>query len=358
MVRWPSTAAGLVKSITGGFVAKMRAVQVSRSNGPLELVEREIPQPGAGEVRIKVEACGICHSDSLVKTGAMPIEYPRIRGHEIVGTVDALGSGIVDLTKGQRIGVGWHGGYCGHCDACRRGDFFACQSNRVTGLTYDGGYADYMIAHWTAVALLPDGLSAVEAGPLVCAGVTTFNALRNSGARAGETVAILGIGGLGHLGVQFAARMGFRTIAVARGADKEALARKLGAHLYIDSQTQDVAAELVKAGGAKVVLATVTNAEAMTSALGGLAVNGKLLILGAPHEPLKVGVFPLIGGRRSIAGWYSGTAVDSQDTLAFSKLSGVKAMTEVYPLERAAEAYERMMSGKARFRVVLTTARS
>jgi D-arabinose 1-dehydrogenase-like Zn-dependent alcohol dehydrogenase len=339
-------------------VAKMRAVQVARANGPFELVEREIPAPGADEVRIKVEACGICHSDSLVKTGAMPINYPRIPGHEIVGTVDALGAGIVDLTAGQRVGVGWHGGYCGHCAACRRGDFFACRSNRVTGLTHDGGYADYVIAHWTAVAILPDGLSAIEAGPLVCAGVTTFNALRNSGARAGETVAILGIGGLGHLGVQFAGKMGFRTIAIARGADKEALARKLGAHLYIDSQTQDVAAQLLKVGGAKLILATVTDAVAMTASLGGLAVNGKLLILGAPHEPLSVAVFPLIGGRRSIAGWYSGTAIDSRDTLAFSALAGVKAMTEVFPLERAAEGYERMMGGKARFRVVLTTARS
>jgi D-arabinose 1-dehydrogenase-like Zn-dependent alcohol dehydrogenase len=336
----------------------MRAVQVSRANGPFELVEREIPAPGANEVRIKVEACGICHSDSLVKTGAMPINYPRIPGHEIVGTIDALGAGIVDLVTGQRVGVGWHGGYCGHCDPCRRGDFFACQSNRVTGLTHDGGYADYVLAHWTAVAILPDGLSAIEAGPLVCAGVTTFNALRNSGARAGETVAILGIGGLGHLGVQFAARMGFRTVAIARGADKQALARKLGAHLYIDSQTQDVAAQLLKVGGAKLILATVTDAVAMTVSLGGLAVNGKLLILGAPHEPLSVAVFPLIGGRRSIAGWYSGTAIDSRDTLAFSALAGVKAMTEVFPLERAAEGYERMMGGKARFRVVLTTARS
>ena len=298
-------------------MAKMRAVQVARSNGPLELVERDIPQPGADSVRIKVAACGICHSDSLVKTGAVPIQYPRVPGHEVVGTIDALGPGVVDFTPGQRVGVGWHGGYCGHCDACRRGNFFACESGRVTGLTHDGGYADYMIAHWSAVALLPDGFSAVKAGPLVCAGVTTFNALRNSGARAGETVAILGIGGLGHLGVQFAAKMGFRTVAIARGEDKEPLARKLGAHQYIDSQKHDVAAELLKAGGAKVILATVTNAEAMTATLGGLAVQGKLLILGAPHEPLKVGVFPLIGGRRSLMGWYSGTAIDSQDTLAF-----------------------------------------
>jgi D-arabinose 1-dehydrogenase-like Zn-dependent alcohol dehydrogenase len=335
---------------------KMRAVQVSRANGPFELVEREIPEPGAGAVRIKVEACGICHSDSMVKSGAMPgLKYPRIPGHEVVGTVEALGPDVIGVAQGQRVGVGWHGGYCGHCNACRHGDFFACQSGRITGLTHDGGYADYMIAHSSALALLPEGLSAVEAGPLVCAGVTTFNALRNSGAQPGDTVAILGIGGLGHLGVQFAAKMGFRTIAIARGNDKEALARKLGAHQYIDSQAQDVAAELNKAGGAKVVLATVTNAEAMAATLGGLAVHGKLLVVGAPHDPLKVPVLLLIGGRRSIMGWYSGTAIDSQDTLEFSLLTGVAAMTEVYPLERAAEAYERMMSGKARFRVVLTT---
>lgn len=339
-------------------MAKMRAVQVSAPNGPLQLVERDIPQPDAESVRIKVEACGICHSDSMVKTGAMPgLKFPRIPGHEVVGTVDAIGTQVVNLTQGQRVGVGWHGGYCGHCDPCRRGDFFACLAGRVTGLTHDGGYADYMIAHWTALALLPEGLSAIECGPLVCAGVTTFNALRNSGARSGDTVAILGIGGLGHLGVQFAAKMGFRTVAIARGRDKEALAKKLGAHQYIDSQAQDVAAELLKVGGAKVILATVTNAEAMTATLGGLAVHGKLLIVGAPHEPLEVGVFPLLGGRRSIMGWYSGTSIDSQDTVAFSLLTGVKTMTEVYPLERAAEAYERMMSGKARFRVVLSIAR-
>jgi D-arabinose 1-dehydrogenase-like Zn-dependent alcohol dehydrogenase len=274
-----------------------------------------------------------------------------------VGTVEALGAGVTGVTQGQRVGVGWHGGYCGHCDACRRGDFFACRSGRITGLTHDGGYADYMIAHSSALAILPEGLGAIEAGPLVCAGVTTFNALRNSGARPGETVAILGIGGLGHLGVQFAAKMGFKTLAIARGSDKEALAKKLGAHQYIDSQAQDVAAELTKVGGAKVILATVTNADAMTAALGGLGIHGKLLIVGAPHEPLKIPALVLIGGRRSIMGWYSGTAIDSQDTLEFSLLAEVKAMTEVFPLERAAEAYERMMSGKARFRVVLTTGR-
>jgi alcohol dehydrogenase/propanol-preferring alcohol dehydrogenase len=337
-------------------MSKMRVVQVSQPNGPFELVEREIPVPGDGQVLLKVEACGICHSDSLTKEGTWPgIEYPRVPGHEVAGIIDAVGAGVVGWAEGRRVGVGWHGGYCGHCEPCRRGDFFACRWGRITGITYDGGYADYMIAHSSALALLPEELSAVEAGPLVCAGVTTFNALRNSGARPGEVVAVLGLGGLGHLGVQFAARMGFKTIAIARGSDKESLARQLGAHQYIDSKARDVAAELVKMGGASVILATVTNAEAMIAALGGLGVNGKLLVLGAPYEPLAVSAGLLIGGRRSVAGWYSGTSIDSQDTLAFSTLAGVRAMTEVYPLERASEAYERMMSGAARFRVVLTT---
>src|SRR5450631_1351633 len=331
----------------------MRAVQVSRPNGPLELVERDTPQPGAGAVRIKVEACGICHSDSLVKTGAMPIEYPRVPGHEVVGTIDAIGSEVINFAHGQRVGVGWHGGYCGHCEACRRGDFFACQSGRVTGLTHDGGYADYLIAHWSAVALLPDGLSAIEAGPLVCAGVTTFNALRNSGARAGETVAILGIGGLGHLGVQFAAKMGFRTVAIARGQDKAPLAKKLGAHHYIDTTTQDAAAELTKLGGAHLVLATVTDAKTMASVIPGLSVGGKLVIVGISMEPLQINTLDLIGQHRSVAGWPSGTSKDIEDTLNFSVLTGIRPSIEQYPLEKAPEAYERMMSGKARFRVVL-----
>jgi D-arabinose 1-dehydrogenase-like Zn-dependent alcohol dehydrogenase len=334
---------------------KMRVVQVSQPKGPFEIVERDIPQPDANQVRVKVEACGICHSDSLTKEGFMPgIQYPRVPGHEIAGVIDAVGSGVAGWTEGQRVGVGWHGGYCGHCDACRRGNFFGCRWNQITGITYDGGYADYVIAHSTALALIPDQLSAVEAGPLVCAGVTTFNALRNSGARPNDVVAVLGLGGLGHLGVQFCAKMGFNTVAIARGSDKEALARQLGAHNYIDSQAQDVSGELVKLGGAKVILATVTNAAAMSATVGGLGLNGKLLVLGAPHEPLEVPAFPLISGCRAIAGWYSGTSIDSQDTLSFSTLTGVRAMNEVYPLERAAEAYERMMSGKARFRVVMT----
>jgi D-arabinose 1-dehydrogenase-like Zn-dependent alcohol dehydrogenase len=337
-------------------MSKMRAVQVSQPGGPFEIVEREIPEPGAGTVRIKVEACGICHSDSITKEGHFPgIQYPRVPGHEAVGVVDAVGAGVAGWTAGQRVGVGWNGGYCGYCDSCRRGNFFACSvAGQVTGIHYDGGYADYMIAPASALALVPDELSPLEAGPLMCAGLTTFNALRNSGARPGDLVAVLGLGGLGHLGVQFAVKMGFRTIAIARGSDKEALAKQLGAHQYIDSQAQDPAAELTKLGGAKIILATVTNGEAMSATMGGLSVGGKFMVLGAA-ESLNVSPLLLIMGSRSVAGWYSGTSIDSQDTLAFSVLSGVRSMNEVFPLEQVNEAYERMMSGKARFRVVLTT---
>lgn len=341
-------------------MSKMRAVQVTRPNGPLELVEREIPEPGPGLVRIKVQACGICHSDSIVKEGLFPgITYPRVPGHEVAGAIDAVGPGVADWTPGQRVGVGWHGGHCGHCDSCRRGDFFACQVDlQTTGITHDGGYGDYMIASARALATIPDGLSAADAAPLMCAGVTTFNSLRNSGARPGDVVAVLGIGGLGHLGVQFAAKMGFHTVAIARGADKETLARKLGARHYIDSQARDPAPELARLGGARVILATVTSAKAMSAVVGGLGVRGKLLILGAAAEPLEVPPIPLIMGCRSIEGWYSGTSIDSQDTLAFSAREDVRAMNEIFPLEHAAEAYERMMSGQARFRVVLTTGAS
>ena len=335
---------------------KMRAVQVSRPKGPFEIVEREIPEPSPGSVRIKVQACGICHSDSITKEGLMPgIQYPRVPGHEVVGVVDAVGQGVARWKPGQRVGVGWHGGHCGYCDSCSRGDFFACQtSTLICGLTYDGGYADYMIAPAEAIASVPEELSAVEAAPLMCAGITTFNCLRNSGARAGDVVAVLGLGGLGHLGVQYAAKMGFRTIGIARGKDKESLARKLGAHHYIDSQSQDPAAELLKFGGAKVILATVTNSEAMSATSGGLAVNGTLMIIGAVPS-LQISPLQLLGGRQSVKGWYSGMAIDSQDTLAFSVLSGVRAMNEIYPIEQVEEAYERMLSGKARFRAVLTT---
>jgi len=332
----------------------MRAVRVPKAKGPFEIVERDIPEPPAGWVRVKVEACGVCHSDSVVKEALFPgIQYPRVPGHEVIGVVDAVGSGVAQWKAGQRVGIGWHGGNCGYCDHCRRGEFFACEvALLTTGISFDGGYAEYMVAPAEALARVPNELSAVDGAPLMCAGVTTFNALRNSGARGGDVVAVLGIGGLGHLGVQFAARMGFKTVAIARGKDKEAFAKKLGAHHYIDSQSSDPAAELNKLGGAKVVIATVTHADAMTAVLGGLAPNGVLMVIGAAG-PLAVDPILLISGCRSVKGWYSGTAIDSQDTLNFSALNAVHSMNEVFPLERAAEAYERMMSGKARFRVVL-----
>jgi D-arabinose 1-dehydrogenase-like Zn-dependent alcohol dehydrogenase len=338
---------------------KMHAVQVTRPNGPLEVVERKIPDPGARQVRVKIEACGICHSDAMTKAGLWPgIEYPRVPGHEIAGVVDAIGADVAGWKEGQRVGVGWHGGHCGYCDSCRRGDFVTCQiAPQIPGIAYDGGYAEYTIVPAGALARIPDGLSAAEAAPLMCAGVTTYNPLRNIGARPGDLVAILGIGGLGHLGIQFAAKMGFKTVAIARGIDKEPLARKLGAWAYIDSKTQDPAAELLKLGGAKVVLATVTNGDAMSATLGGLAVNGKLVILGAAAEPLQVPGIPLLLGRRSIVGWPSGSSIDSEDTLSFSAVSGVRPMNEVFALDRAAEAYDHMMSGKARFRAVITTDR-
>ena len=337
---------------------KMRVVQVERAGGPLELVERPIPDPGSGQVRIKVSACGICHSDALTKDGIWPgISFPRVPGHEVVGVIDAVGKDVpARWTPGQQVGVGWHAWHCGSCDACRRSDFFACASGvKVTGISFDGGYADYMVAPATALALMPGGLSAADAAPLMCAGLTTFNALRNSGVRPGDLVAILGIGGLGHLGIQYAAKMGFRTVAIARGKDKEPLARELGALHYIDSQATDPAAELMKLGGAKAVIATVTNGPAMTATLGGLAPRGRLMVLGAAHEAIEASPLILIMGRRAIEGWYSGTSIDAEDTLNFSAQAGVRSMNESYPLERAAEAYERMISGKARFRVVLST---
>ncbi len=334
----------------------MRVVQVPRANGPFELVEREIPQPGAGSVRIKVQACGICHSDSLTKEGSYPgIQYPRVPGHEIAGIIDAVGEGVAPWKTGQRVGVGWHGGHCGYCDSCRRGDFVTCQiAPKVPGISYDGGYAEYVIVPAAAVARIPEELSAEEAGPLMCAGITTYNALRNSGARPGDVVAVLGVGGLGHLAIQFVAKMGFNTVAIARGRAKEELAKKLGARRYIDSQEQNPAAELTKLGGARVILATVTNGKAMNAVLGGLTINGKMIVVGAANEPLEVPSLLLIGGRRSIVGWPSGTSIDSEDTLSFSALTGVRPMNQVFPLERASEAYELMMSGKARFRAVLT----
>jgi D-arabinose 1-dehydrogenase-like Zn-dependent alcohol dehydrogenase len=333
----------------------MRAVQVPQAKGAFELIEREIPNPQSGWVRVKVQACGICHSDSLVKDGTWPgIQYPRVPGHEVIGIVDAIGADVPAWKPGQRVGVGWHGGHCGYCDPCRRGEFFACQvALLTTGISYDGGYAEYMTAPAKALASVPDELSAIDSAPLMCAGITTFNALRNSGARGGDLVGVLGIGGLGHLGVQYAAKMGFKTVAIARGKDKEPLARKLGASHYIDSQTQNPAAELAKLGGAKVVIATVTNADAMAAVVGGLGPNGVLVVIGAAG-PMLIDPILLIGGQRSVKGWYSGTAIDSQDTLRFSASNGVQSMNEIFPLERVTEAYERMMSGKARFRVVLS----
>jgi D-arabinose 1-dehydrogenase-like Zn-dependent alcohol dehydrogenase len=331
----------------------MRAVQVSKAGGPLELVERPVPEAGPGQVRVKVEACGVCHSDALVKEGHVPVAYPRVPGHEVAGVVDAVGAGVASWKIGQRVGAGWNAGYCGTCGACRRGDFFACEVGGVTGLTSDGGYADYLIASASALASIPPELTAVEAAPLMCAGITTFNALRNAGARPGELVAILGLGGLGHLGVQFAVKMGYRVVAIARGPDKAALAAQLGAWRYIDSQASDPAVELKKLGGAKVVLATVTDAAAMAATIGGLTPNGTLMILGGAGT-MTIAPMVLLMGRRSIKGWYSGTAIDSEETMAFSALTGVRSMNEVFPLEKAGEAYARMMSGGARFRAVLT----
>jgi D-arabinose 1-dehydrogenase-like Zn-dependent alcohol dehydrogenase len=338
-------------------MSSMRAVQVTRPGGPLELVERPIPEPGPREVRIKVQACGICHSDALTKDGVWPgLQYPRVPGHEVIGVIDAIGADVPPRWQpGQRVGIGWHAGHCGYCDPCRRGHYYSCQTGiEVSGVTLDGGYADYMIAPFGALALMPGDLNAVEAAPLMCAGLTTFNALRHSGARPGDLVAILGIGGLGHLGVQYAAKMGFRTVAIARGADKEPLARQLGAVHYIDSQAADPAAQLANLGGAQSIIATVTNGPAMAATLGGLAPGGKLLVLGAAFEPIEVPPITLIMGRRAVEGWYSGTSIDAEDTLRFSAQSGVRSMNESFPLDQAAAAYDRMLSGQARFRVVLT----
>ena len=337
--------------------AKMKAAQVSRPGGDLELVERDIPEPGLGEVRVKVEACGICHSDVLVKDGIWPgLQYPRVPGHEVAGRVDALGAGVTNWKRGQRVGVGWHGGHDLTCEYCRRGDFAMCTSRKVTGIDFDGGYAEYMIAPATAAAAIPDEVPAEEAGPFMCAGVTVYNALRHSGARGGDVVAVQGIGGLGHLGLQYARRMGFRTVALGRGKEKEELARKLGAHHYVDTEAADAVAELQKLGGARVILATAPNAKAISSVVEGLAPDGKLLVPAAALEPLTISMFPLIAGRRSVAGWYSGTARDSQDTLEFSALSDVHPLIEKFALKDVAAAYEQMHSGRARFRAVLVMA--
>lgn len=332
----------------------MKAVIVPEAQGPFQLVERDIPTPGPGEVLIKVQACGICHSDALTKEGTWPgIQYPRIPGHEIAGVIEQLGADVIGWSPGQRVGVGWYGGHCTHCEQCRRGDFVLCQNGMVPGISYDGGYAEYMVAPAQTLAKIPDALSDVDAAPLLCAGITTFNALRRSGVRPGELVAVLGMGGLGHLGVQYAAKLGFETVAIARGTEKATHARELGAHHYIDSTAENVAERLTALGGAKVILATVTSGQAMSDAFGGLGADGKMMILGIADGPIEVNSVQAIMGRRSIQGWPSGVAADSQDTLAFSARSGVRPQIEVYPLEQAEEAYARMMSGQARFRVVL-----
>ena len=333
----------------------MKAVQISKAGGNFEIVERPIPEPARGQIRIKVEACGICHSDALVKEGHWPgIQYPRVPGHEIAGRVDAVGPDVTLWKTGQRVGVGWHGGHCFQCDPCRRGDFINCKFEKITAIDFDGGYAEYMVAHAEAVALMPDDLSAAEAAPLMCAGITVFNALRNSGARAGDLVAVQGIGGLGHLGIQYARQMGFRTVAIGRGGDKLALAKKLGAHQYVDTNAGDPSEALQKLGGADIVLATAPDSKSMSALVNGLGPNGTLIVVGAGMDSLNVTPLQLIGGSKTVRGWASGTARDSQDTLEFSVISGVRPMIERYPLEKAADAYQQMISGKARFRVVLT----
>jgi D-arabinose 1-dehydrogenase-like Zn-dependent alcohol dehydrogenase len=333
----------------------MKAVQISQPGGDFEMVERPIPQPGREQVRIKVEACGICHSDLLVKEGYWPgIQYPRVPGHEIAGRIDAIGPDVTLWKVGQRVGLGWHGGHCFECEPCRRGDFVNCRFEKITAIHFDGGYAEYTIAPAEAIAALPDDLPADEAAPLLCAGITVFNALRHAGARAGDLVAVQGMGGLGHLGIQYARQMGFRTVAIGRGADKKALAAQLGAHHYIDTSDAPPAQALQKLGGARLVLATAPDSKAMSQLIDGLAVNGTLLIVGAGFDSLTVTPIQLIGGNKNIKGWASGTGRDSEDTLLFSSQTGVRPMIERYPLEKAAEGYQQMMSGKARFRVVLT----
>jgi D-arabinose 1-dehydrogenase-like Zn-dependent alcohol dehydrogenase len=333
----------------------MKAVQISKPGGNFEVVERPIPEPGRRQVRIKVEACGICHSDALVKEGMWPgLQFPRVPGHEIAGRIDKIGPDVTLWKPGQRVGVGWHGGHCFECEPCRRGDFVNCKFEKITAIHFDGGYQEYMVAPAEAVAAMPDDLQADEAAPLLCAGITVYNALRNSGARSGELVAVQGIGGLGHLGIQYARQMGFRTVAIGRGGDKQTLAKKLGAHEYIDTSAGSPAEALQKLGGAKVILATAPDSKSMSALMDGVGANGKLLVVGAGFEPLTITPLQLISGRKAIQGWASGTARDSEDTLQYSSLTGVRPMIERYPLEKAADGYQQMISGKARFRVVLT----
>ena len=336
-------------------ITPMKVARIPKPGADFEIVESEIPKPGVGQVRIKVEACGICHSDVLTKEGKWPgIQYPRVPGHEVAGIIDELGAGVSEWKKGQRAGVGWHGGQDGTCLACRRGDFRNCRNLKIPGISYDGGYQQYMLAPREALVPIPESLSAAEAAPLLCAGITTFNALRHSGAMPGDLVAVLGIGGLGHLGIQFANKFGYKVAAIGRGPENAALAKKLGASVYIDSKAANAATALQKLGGAQVILATAPSSKAMSELIDGLAPNGKLMVVGVTFDPIEVTPVQLISGSRSIQGWAAGTPADSEDTLRFAELTGVRPMIETYPLEKADEAYARMMSGNAQFRVVLT----
>ncbi|MFZ0950894.1 MAG: alcohol dehydrogenase [Candidatus Sulfotelmatobacter sp.] len=332
----------------------MKVAQVPKPGADFEIVEREIPKPDARQVRIEVQACGVCHSDVLTKEGLWPIEYPRVPGHEVAGIIDEVGAGVSEWTKGQRVGVGWHGGHDGTCRECRRGDFGNCRNMKICGISYDGGYQQYMIAPAEAVVAIPETLSDVDAAPLLCAGITTYNALRHSGALPGDLVAVQGIGGLGHLGIQFANKFGYKVAAIGRGPENAPLAKKLGASVYIDSQAANAAEALQKLGGARVILATAPSSKAMSELINGLGPDGELMVVGAPSDPIEVTPIQLINGSKTIQGWASGTPADSEDTLRFAELSGVRPMIETYPLEKAAEAFARMMSGKAEFRVVLT----
>jgi D-arabinose 1-dehydrogenase-like Zn-dependent alcohol dehydrogenase len=336
-------------------LAPMKVAQISKAGGDFEIVERQIPKPGPGQVRIKVRACGVCHSDVFTKEGSWPgIQYPRVPGHEVAGVIDELGAGVSGWSEGQRAGVGWHGGHDGTCLSCRRGDFRNCQNLKIAGISYDGGYQQYMLASVEALTAIPESLNDVETAPLLCAGITTYNALRHSGALPGDLVAVLGVGGLGHLGIQFANKFGYKVAAIGRGSEDATLAKKLGASVYIDSKSTNAREALQKLGGAQVVLATAPSSKAMSELIDGLGPNGKLMVIGVAAEPIEVTPVQLVNGSRTIQGWASGTPVDAEDTLRFAELSGVRPMIETYPLEKAAEAYARMMSGKAQFRVVLT----
>jgi D-arabinose 1-dehydrogenase-like Zn-dependent alcohol dehydrogenase len=333
----------------------MKVAVISKPGADFEIVERELPKPSAGQVRIEVQACGVCHSDALTKEGAWPgIQYPRVPGHEVAGIIAEVGAGVSAWKQGQRVGVGWHGGHDGTCRECRRGDFRNCQNVKIPGISYDGGYQQYMVAPVEALVAIPDTLNDTEAAPLLCAGITTYNALRHSGALPGDLVAVLGIGGLGHLGIQFANKFGYKVAAIGRGSGTSALAKKLGANVYIDSATTNAAQALQEMGGARVILATAPSSKAMAELIDGLGPNGKLMVIGVTFDPIAVTPAQLINGSRTIQGWAAGTPADSEDTLRFAELTGVRPMIETYPLAKASEAYARMMSGKAEFRVVLT----